>query len=195
MIKKLSTYLFLILFSFQTLSWADDIREFKIEGISIGDSLLDHLSKSQIKKYTNKVFKTDEYITIQFPASNLNSKDYDVIEINYKIPNLVIENISGVKIFKEINQCYNKQDEILNEILELFSNIENIQIIEKIIYPHGSDKSGKSTYTRGSYEFPSGDKISVDCNYFSKKMNRDHQLYVAIDSKVFDEFLQSGRAY
>ena len=46
--KKLSTYLFLILFSFSAPSFADDIPEYEIEGISIGDSLLDHLSKEEI---------------------------------------------------------------------------------------------------------------------------------------------------
>jgi len=46
--KKLSTYLFLILFSFQTLSLADDISDFQIEGMSIGDSLLDYFSEEEI---------------------------------------------------------------------------------------------------------------------------------------------------
>ena len=46
--KKLSTYLFLILFSISAPSFAEDISEYQIEGISIGDSLLDHLSKEEI---------------------------------------------------------------------------------------------------------------------------------------------------
>ena len=49
--KKLSTYLFLILFSFQTSSWADDIRDFQIEGMSVGDSLLDYFSKEKIENF------------------------------------------------------------------------------------------------------------------------------------------------
>ena len=48
--KKLSAYLFLILFSFSAPSFADDIRDFQIEGMSIGDSLLDYMSKDEIKK-------------------------------------------------------------------------------------------------------------------------------------------------
>jgi len=50
LMKRLSLYLFLLLFSFQASSWADDITDFQIEGMSIGDSLLDHFSKSQINK-------------------------------------------------------------------------------------------------------------------------------------------------
>ena len=47
--KKLSTYFFLILFSFPAFSFANDINEFEIEGISIGDSLLTYMSVQQIK--------------------------------------------------------------------------------------------------------------------------------------------------
>ena len=59
--KKLSTYLFLILFSFQTPSWADDIRDFQIEGMSVGDSLLDYFSEEQIKNQKQKT---------QYPGSD-----------------------------------------------------------------------------------------------------------------------------
>ena len=39
--------------SFQTLTKADDIRDFEIEGMSIGDSLLDHFNEKDIKKELN----------------------------------------------------------------------------------------------------------------------------------------------
>jgi hypothetical protein len=37
------------IFSFQSLTKADDINEFEIEGISIGDSLLQHFDEKKIK--------------------------------------------------------------------------------------------------------------------------------------------------
>ena len=49
--KKLLSILFLGLFLI-TPSQADDIRDFQIEGISIGDSLLDYFSEEEIKKNT-----------------------------------------------------------------------------------------------------------------------------------------------
>ena len=51
--KRLYTFLFLIFFSFQTSSLADDIRDFQIEGMSVGDSLLDYFNKTQIEKQKN----------------------------------------------------------------------------------------------------------------------------------------------
>ena len=54
--KKLSTYLFLVFLSFSVSSYADDISDFEIEGISVGDSLLDHFSKEEILKRKNKIY-------------------------------------------------------------------------------------------------------------------------------------------
>ena len=46
---------FLILtFSFQSLTKADDIREFEIEGMSVGDSLLSYFSEEEIIKATRE---------------------------------------------------------------------------------------------------------------------------------------------
>ena len=50
--KRFYTYLFLILFSFSAPTFADDIRDFQIEGMSIGDSLLDYFSEEKIIKQT-----------------------------------------------------------------------------------------------------------------------------------------------
>ena len=49
--KRLLAYLFIVLgltFNFQSLTKADDIRDFEIEGISIGDSLLNFMTESEI---------------------------------------------------------------------------------------------------------------------------------------------------
>ena len=45
----------ILIFGFQSFTKADDIRDFEMEGISIGDSLLNHISKIQIDKL-NKQF-------------------------------------------------------------------------------------------------------------------------------------------
>ena len=45
--KKFLATLILIL-TLQTSSWADDIRDFQIEGMSVGDSLLDYFDESEM---------------------------------------------------------------------------------------------------------------------------------------------------
>ena len=43
-----------LIFSLQSWTKADDISDFEIEGISIGDSALDFFSESEIKKNSSK---------------------------------------------------------------------------------------------------------------------------------------------
>ena len=50
----------LLVFSFQSWTKADDIRDFEIEGISIGDKLLEHFSKNEINS------STDESVSEEF---------------------------------------------------------------------------------------------------------------------------------
>jgi hypothetical protein len=51
--KKFLAILILI-FTLPTPSQADDIRDFQIEGMSIGDSLLDYFSEEEIKTNIKK---------------------------------------------------------------------------------------------------------------------------------------------
>ena len=47
--------------SFQSLTKADDISDFEIEGMSIGDSALDFFSKEEIKKNKYYAYSSKEY--------------------------------------------------------------------------------------------------------------------------------------
>jgi hypothetical protein len=47
----------ILTFSFQTLAKADDIKDFEIEGMTIGDSALDYFSKDQIIKNSRNYYK------------------------------------------------------------------------------------------------------------------------------------------
>ena len=55
------TLIILVLF-LSSLVFADDISDFQIEGMSVGDSLLDYFSEKKIKKSKRKThFKSKEY--------------------------------------------------------------------------------------------------------------------------------------
>ena len=84
--KKLSTYLFLILFSFSASSFADDISELQIEGISIGDSLLDHLSGEEIITEIESNKLSYNYLTDEFGEVYLegNFEIYDLLSFFVK---------------------------------------------------------------------------------------------------------------
>ena len=56
--------------SFQTLSMADDISDFQIEGMSIGDSLLDYTSKRLIENKLKVSYpNSDKFYLVEFDSA------------------------------------------------------------------------------------------------------------------------------
>ena len=84
----------ILIFSIQSLSNADDVRDFELEGVSIGDSLLDHFSEKEIKKEMNNAFfyKDNKFVDIFFDIN----RTYDYLQVTVK-PNdksYIIQGIS-----------------------------------------------------------------------------------------------------
>ena len=190
--KKLSTYLFLILFSFSVPSFADDIRDFQIEGISIGDSLLDHVNEKYVEenKYCN-------YPNKKFCAVNLLStkyKIYDLVQIHIMNNDNKYEiyNVQGVLKFKNnIQNCLKKRNEINNELKELFNIAESYDTGKT---KHPGDPSGKSFLYENYFDI-NKDQIAVGCYDWSDKITLENGWYdnlkVSVDSKVFSDWLEN----
>ena len=158
MFKKILTIITLtFIFSYQSSIKAEDIKDYEIVGISIRDNIEKFLSKSQIKSFKKSVFKNEKFITLQFDASVLNSDQYEMIEINYQNPNLIVESIAGIINFKDVKKCYKQQDKIISEMRDVFLNNSDIKFISKETFEHLADKTGKSTFTRASFKFSNGD--------------------------------------
>ena len=92
--------LFLILiltFSFQSLSSADDISDFQIEGMSIGDSLLDFYSEEGINK--NYWPNSNKYYYSWFKIDD--SSEYNEVQVIIKDNDkkYIIESLRAGKIF------------------------------------------------------------------------------------------------
>ena len=62
--KKLLVILVLGLFLI-TPSFADDISDFEIEGMSIGDSMLDYFSKSEINNNLATYYNNNEHSSLE----------------------------------------------------------------------------------------------------------------------------------
>ena len=71
-----------LIFSLQSWIKADDISDFQIEGISIGDNLINYMTKKEINKYKYYGYKLkDYYTTIQYSD---NFENYQWIQFNIK---------------------------------------------------------------------------------------------------------------
>ena len=114
--KRLSLYLFLILFTLQTPSFADDIRDFQIEGMSVGDSLLNHFSEKKIIQEINSKWSLDygnKFIQIGVGEGknySLSKKIeiYDSVSVVLKLndKNYIIYSLAGRITCKPLEECH-----------------------------------------------------------------------------------------
>jgi len=152
---------------------ADDIENFQIEKISIGDSLLDHFSIKFINKNKKPVKvgkkKFKEYNVVYKKKDN---QVYDLVRLVFRTDNTkyIISEIVGRKYYKNnINQCYKTQNIISNNIEKALQNSEKIEtgIIKNKSYPNGD------SYIKDMFFYLNNkDIISINCYDYSKKDTR-----------------------
>ena len=166
--KKLSTYLFLILFSFSAPSFADDISDFQIEGMSVGDSLLDYLTEEEIKNKQKYIYENNKFIAIVISKPSFEL--YEHVQIVYESSNKKIHNLEGFMYYeKNIKDCYNKKDEIVSELTEFFKN--KVKIWRQNNKKYQGDKSGKSKFSAVNFDFDIGGIVRVICYDFEEKIS------------------------
>ena len=181
----------LVLFTFQNPSWADDIQDFQIEGISLGDSALDYFSEDQIKNNKRNYYKNDEFFPSELDYLP-SFKIYDAIQITYKREDkqYKLHGIAGFIDFpKNIKDCNKKMKEIIKDVSELFSDTKK----EKYKGKHEGDSSGKSFVTKTTFWLDSG-LIEIACNDWSKQIGYLDTLRVSIKTREFDTWLRN-KAY
>jgi hypothetical protein len=186
----------ILTFSFQTLTKADDIRDFQIEGMSVGDSLLDYFAKEEIKEiyvYPNKKF------ALHYGFLD-NSKLYDGFQAFYlqNDKKYIIQFLAGKVLYKKntIKNCYKKMYEI-SEVIK--KQMSGAKYQDDGIRTHPGDPTGKSTGHQIFFTFINGSEIAISCMDYSKEKQKDgthtDNLSVNIRSKIFAEFLNSDEAY
>ena len=173
---------------FITPSQADDIRDFQIESISIGDSLLDYLSKKEILSGKQNYYKSDEFIPV-YIDNYKNLSTYEGLQFHYKKGDqkYKIVALEGVLFFSDksqISKCHKKQNEIYNEIKTMFPKYK----IQTYQGKHPQDSTGKSTYKRLIYEIKNDYIISIDCYDWHKKMGYPKNLRVSIMTANFQDW-------
>ncbi len=182
-----------LIFSLQSWLKADDISEFEIEGISIGDSLLDFYSSKEIKKFIitnyekskkfylldNNITKFEIYDNLQF-AIKKNDKKYE------------IHGMGGIIFFtKNVSKCLTKKEEIEQDLKTIFNNVESESFGERIL-PY--DPSGQSKQLSQTQYFFNNGVISIECTDFSKKITNEKgytdNLRIATYSKEYENFVR-----
>jgi len=171
----------ILTFSFQSWTKADDIRDFEIEGISIGDSLLDHYNKNVLDNIKRHYYpNSKKMVGLYSQVFNDNLKNYEAIQFSVTPDDYQIEAIGGLtyEFENEKKECYLKMEKIFDEIQSLFPNSETIKEKERA---HAADVSGKSVGKVYKINLNNG-SIRVTCTDWTKEMNYDDSLKISIHS-------------
>ena len=195
--RKLLSALILILV-LQSWTLADDISDFEIEGMSVGDSLNDHFSKKKINESKVDWYKDLEknrYISYAFDSKKFQTYDFVDIWVKYNDKDLKIDTMAGVlyfgdnKALKNVDDCYKNQKNISDELLIVFKNAQKEGPSKRIFYE--SDPSGKSSYTDIYLDLDEKYQVVIACYDWSDEflgVKEDH-LYIAIRSKELSFWL------
>tara|TARA_Y100000768_G_scaffold259932_1_gene197885 strand:- start:213 stop:779 length:567 start_codon:yes stop_codon:yes gene_type:complete len=176
--------IFFLVIIFQPWTKADDIRDFQIEGMSIGDNLLNHFNNKEISE--SKVdygYKSKKYTIVEFPKSKTNSNKYDIIQIQFLTNDnkKIIRAISGVVIYKNINECHKQLKDTVSEISKLFKTWKS----------KGEDNYETTFGKAIDYSFAnsSDDSLQIACfDYFDDNIYDDH-LRISIKTMKYKEWL------
>ena len=191
---KILLTLFVLLFSPSVFS--DDISDFQIEGMSIGDSLLDYFSDKEINNGF-LVYSSTSNIFFQNALRSPKYKVYDIVDFSLKNNdnNHIIYGITGGIFFnKDFNDCLAKKDEIEKDISLIFINAERI---DYGTWQHPYDESKKSTITQVEFNLDiSNDSIVLSCYDWSKKITKElgwtDNLSISIWSKEYADWVREN---
>ncbi len=184
--QKILWFVFLVLLT-STNAYTDNIKDFKIENITIGDSALDYFTESQLDNseldWFNYSYK--EYSTSLLPGRGI----YDWFKITYKNEdyNYIIEGLAGIVVKKnyEEDKCNKQLDSTALNLSKFFKNTKSEEKkTYRVVYDPSkifqeTNLSGKSKLTSIFFDFKQEGKIILSCYDMDKETNE-------IDSPIKD---------
>ena len=205
--KKILWIVFLGLF-LSTSAHTDNIKDYKIENISLGDSALDYFNESELE---NGELDWFNYSYKDFATSLVSGKGiYDWFKISYKSDddNFIIEGLVGIVVKKNYDdiKCNEEIDSAALNISGLFKNTKRSKKkLYKVDYNprkvfQEASQSGKSTATSISFNFKNKGEIILSCYDMDKAtnqidspikdINQFDSFRIDIRSKVFKNYLE-----
>tara|TARA_B100000902_G_scaffold370055_1_gene394841 strand:+ start:707 stop:1333 length:627 start_codon:yes stop_codon:yes gene_type:complete len=204
--KKIFVILLFFIISLQSWTNADDISEFEIEGMSIGESLLDFFKENEIinhnidKKKENRnferiiVFSKNNPLKEKYAAISANLNTYDAMHIFIKREDkkYIIRGIEGMLNFEfNFSDCLKKKDEIEKSISELFINSKKET---RNNHSHPNDETGKSkTYATFIEINPDSRfyELRLTCFDWSKEKGYIDHFRISILSDEVNQFVNN----
>lgn len=164
------------------ISYANDIREFQLEEISIGDSLLDYYNIAQINEARETNFKDNKYTGKKFSKT----KEFEEMQFMYLTDDKtkIIHGISAIKDFdNNLEKCKEERDSTIDSLKGLFMNA-------KLLGPKTKKhSSGKSEWEGYGFMLKSGDLAIVACYYSKRNKKFSEHLRISLRTNDYDKWL------
>ena len=183
-------YIFFLKLIFISSANADNINDFQIEGMSVGESALLYVDKKKLDSNNSYMWADKKYGS--YAAESDGNDIYDYWQIFYldNDPNYIIQYISGFNYIKNLEECNKTKKNIVIEIKNL---VPNSKFTDFGKVPHPGDRTGKSLAYKVQFKLNDNSEIMVTCTVFSKKYketwNLGNTLSVSAHSKKFSNYL------
>ena len=116
----------LLIYSLQSSTKADEISDFEIQGLTLGDSLLQMYSEKEIKEFLkiniNFYPSSKKYITLGTPGKDSSFHQLN-IDLKYNDKDYIIYGLSQYKRI-EYENCLKEGKIIIKDIKKLFINLD-----------------------------------------------------------------------
>lgn len=197
--RKLIKIIILLVFFTSTLSAADEISDFEVEGMSVGSSLLNYITKQKITKLIKSPvtawYPNNAFAIIGLESKNFNTYDDVGIVIKPDDKNYKIYALEGTIYYKKnISQCHKDQEKISIELKELFEK-GSYKFIKTLNLDYIDDKTGESKVSYYDFYFKDNSAVRVICWNMSESLNakgREDSLAVAVNSKKFMDWIENN---
>ena len=185
---KIFLSIFFVIFFLQSWATADDITEFEIEGMSIGDSVLKYYSKKELNDFYQIEYpKSNKYQGYEIPdfLSKIKFNNYQSITLHWQRDDkeMKIVSISGINLYpNNLNKCLSERNKISSDIKSILNN----SVIDEY---NGNYGSGNDSKSYNIDHVLNGGTIKVWCTDWDKKTEKENDweddLNIAIALKEF----------
>ena len=195
--KKLILILILAL-GFQSWTNADDIRDFEIEGMSVGDSLLKYISKDEIVKEIEDNKYMYSYLSDEFGQVYMHYglKNYHFVSfyVKAKDEKFIIHGITGtMPHVEDIKECHKQMNEISKEFSNIFKDAKRIENS----YNHRVDTTGRSKVKEIYFVLKSKNYARIVCMDFEESLRIKHNwidgLDITLQTKELTDWFQNQK--
>lgn len=175
---------------------AENISDFELKGISIGDSVLNFYSQEEINNGLITEYPNSKKI---IELSIIEEEHDDFEQMNFSVysndDQYIILSLSGYMNFENnVEECLIKKDNIENDILDIL-DIQNIEI-DEYTYQYEKIGDGKNYAYITDYDLSDG-SIRIYCNEWSdaskslEQYNLNDSLTVAVSSNKYLYFIDN----